>query len=117
MSQMNALDERQQSFREFDKGVFNILKLALAYDMTQDLFNQVEKDIRLTIPRKAAKEMLLYTDKIEIYVSGRQWKIGWWWGKRTLWKHINATITFEPYSTSLAAWTDPKEPGGIVCFQ
>lgn len=114
---MAALDERQQAFREFDKGAFNILKLALARDMTQDLFDQVARDIRTTIPPKARKEMLCYTKEIEIYVSGSQRQTGWWWGKKTTWKHITAEITFDPYCSRLSAWTDPKALDGIVLFQ
>ena len=114
---MSALDVRQQAFREMDAGVFNILKLALASDMTDDLFIQVAHDIRTTIPPNARKEMLACTKEIEIFVSGRQWQTGWWFCKKTTWKHINAEITFNPYKASLSCWTDPKEPGGIVCFQ
>jgi hypothetical protein len=114
---LTKLDERQHAFREFDCGVFNILKLALSYDMTDDLFIKVAHDIRLTIPPNAKREMLAYTKEIEIFVSGRQWQTGWWFCKKTTWKRLNAEITFNPYKASLSCWTDPKAPDGIVCFQ
>ena len=113
---MTALDKRQQAFREMDKGVFNILKLALAYDMTDDLFIQVAHDIRNTFPPAARKEMLAYTKEIEIYVTGSQWRYGWWWNRQTH-KHISVDITFNPYKSTLSAWTDPDEPDGIALFR
>ena len=101
---MTALDERQTAFREMDAGGFNILNLAIAHD------------IRTTLPPNARKEMLAYTKEIEIYVSGSQWRYGWPWNRK-MHKHISADITFNPYKATLSCWTDPKEPGGIVCFQ
>ena len=113
---MTALDERPRAFREFDVAVFNILRLALAYDMTPENFRQVEKDIALSILPAARKQMMMYTDKIDIYVSGSQWKYGWWWDRK-IHKHITADITFNPYKASLSAWLDPTAPDGIRCFQ
>jgi hypothetical protein len=111
--------ERQRRFEEFDRSVFNILKLALHYDLTPELFAQVKKDIRLAVTPEARAEMLLYTDKIKITVTGRQWyfRHGWFWRKKTLHKHLTAEIVFEPYKSTLSVWTDPKAPDGIVCFQ
>ncbi len=111
------LDERQQAFEEFDRGVFNILKLALAYDMTDDLFARVRSDIRTTIPPNARREMMRYAKQIDILVTGSQWRIGWWFGKKRTHKIISAEITFNPYRSSLSCWTDPTVPGGIVCFR
>lgn len=112
-----ALDARQQAFKEFEDGAFNVLSLALAYDITDHLCRQVEIDIRTTIPPNAKREMLRYTKTIDIYVSGTQWKRGWWWGKKTIYKHLTADITFNPYRTTLSVWTDPKAPDGIVRFR
>lgn len=113
---MTKLDERQTAFREMDAGVFNILKLAMAYDMTDDLFIKVAHDIRTTLPPNARREMLAYTKEIEIFVMGRQWRYGWPWDRKTH-KRISAEITFNPYRATLSCWTDPEEPGGIVCFR
>jgi hypothetical protein len=112
-------EERQERFREFDRGALNIMKLALAYDLTPTLFAQVESDIRRSITPYCRVEMLLYTDKIDIVVSGRTSvrRHGWLWRKRTVYKYLNADIIFEPYKSSLSVWTDPTAPGGIVCFQ
>jgi len=111
------LDRRQESFREFKQGVFNVLKLALAYDLNRAIFEQYEKTIRLTMPAEARAQMLAYTDTIEVSVSGRQWQAGWWFAKKTTHKHITADILFNPYRMTLSAWTDPKAEGGIVCFE
>lgn len=109
-----AWRRRLDAFAEFDKGVFNILKLAMAYDLTAQKLREVERDIALTIPPNAKQEMLRYTDRVVIIVHGSQRKVGWWW-KRRLHKHISAEITFDPYRTTLSVWTD--KDGELVCFQ
>ena len=116
---MNAGEERQRRFREFEQGAFNIMKLALAWDVTPALAVQVKADIGRSITPEVREEMLCYTDKIEILVDGSQWytRHGWFWRQRTLHKRITAEITFEPYRTSLSVWTDPKVIGGVVCFR
>lgn len=112
-------EERQSRFREFDRGAFNIMKLALARDLTPELYAEVEKDIRLTMPPAARVEMLLYTDKIDIVISGNSHinRHGWLWKQKTVHKYMTAQITFEPYRANLSVWTDPEAPDGIVCFQ
>jgi hypothetical protein len=111
------LSERQQAFREFDRGVFNILKLAIEHDVDARLCSEIERDIKVTIPPAARREMLRYTDAIEVNVYGRQWSTGWPFCKKTTHKHLTADVIFNPYKASLSVWTDPNEPGGIVCFQ
>ena len=111
-------EERQARFRAFDNGVFNILKIAIVDPQwSAALLARAEYDIRLTMSPEAKSEMLCYTNEIVITVTGREWKTGWPFCKKTLHRHLTAEITFEPYCSRLSVWTDPKEPDGLVCFK
>lgn len=109
--------ERRRRLDNFSKGVFNIMKLALAYDLTDEALAQIKKDVRLILEAEARAEMMLYTNEIEIFVSGSTRRTGWWWGKKTIHRHINVEVTFDPYKMSLSAWTDPNNPGEVIFFQ
>lgn len=109
------------TFKAFDTSVYNILKMYLYKDeYTPELFKRIENDIKLSITPEARAEMMIYTDKIEIQVTGTIYyhRHGWLWRKRTaVRRYLSAHIVFEPYGSSLSVWTDPTAPGGIVCFQ
>lgn len=115
----SPLERRQRRFGEFKKRVFSILRAALAEDMERSRFDQTEAAIRLAISPDVEEEMLCYTDEIKIRVTGSQWttRHGWLWLKKRQHRHINAFIVFEPYSMSLASWTDPECEGQIISFE
>jgi len=108
--------DRMRRFRTFEHSVFNILKNALLYDLDADAFEVVKRQVTAALQDDMRWEMLHYTDEIDIFVSGRQSRVGWWW-KRSTHKYINVQVSFSPYQMSLSAWTDPNAPGGVVCFQ
>ncbi len=111
-----AWKERRRRLDGFANRVFDTLKLALNEDITQIVLDQVKRYVIAAIDLETRAEMEVYTDKVDVSVSGHTHYSGWW-RKKTTRKYIGVEVVFHPYAMHLSAWTDPKEPGGIVCFQ
>jgi hypothetical protein len=116
----NDWDTRCKRFSAFEDRAFETMKRAiLAGDITDAVVLRVERniiEILKTMPETQA-EMILYTRDIEVSVSGSNYRKGWPWRRYTAHKNMHVDFIFGPYKSSISAWTDPAEPGGVVRFQ
>lgn len=111
---------RQNRFRRFNTAAFGIMKRAiLAGDITDAVLDRVERDIvgALRSMPETLGEMTLYTDEINIGITGRNFRRGWPWARYTAFKGLYMDCTFAPYRGDVSAWTDPTAPDGVVRFE
>lgn len=115
MNANQAILDRQRAFEEFTKAVFNVLKLALARQVCDDLLREIERDVALVMNFPGVRDqMRRYCEDISIKAAGFQKRTGWPW-RRWIFKNISVDIVFEPYQMSLTAWTN--RDGSISCFR
>lgn len=111
---------RLKRFRRFDDAAFAFMKRAiLVGDITDGVIARIEREVAgaLRAMPETLAEMLIYTDQIDIVITGRNFRRGWPWARYTAFKGLYLECTFAPYRSDVSAWTDPNAFDGVVRFQ